>query len=341
MSIFPEIKKILIIRLRFTGDVLLTTPVIRTLRLHFPNAYIVYLTEKLYEDVLSGNPNLNKVLTLDFKSKFLSQIKLIRKIRKEKFDLIIDLFCNPRSALIVFLSGAKYRLGGNYRGRRYAYNIIFKGNATSAIDGYLNMLAEIGITSFEKELYFPLTAQSENFSLEFLKQNNINPDNLIVGLNPGASHPSKQWSYKKFAQLAEILINKYKAQIIIFEGPKEKGLSDKIAKIISHKVNVVKNINLKQLASIIKKCKVFITNDAGPMHISVAVGTKTIALFGQGEPEIWFPYNKKDGYIALQKKVDCSPCHLDNCDKESHRCMDLLTVDEVIESFSNILKLKC
>lgn len=339
MTILQGINKILIIRLRFMGDVLLTTPVIKSLHVNYPDAYISYLTEKNYFDVLSGNPYINEILTLDTDNKFLSQLELIMKIRKEKFDLVIDLFGNPRSALITFLSKARYRLGFEFRGRKYAYNIISdEKNIKSIIDVYLNTLKKIGIDHPGKELYFPITPQYENYALKYFSENSINSDKLIVGLNPGASHPSKQWGDKKFALLAEKLIERYNAQLIIFEGPKEKKLAGEIAKLINKKVSIAKDINLKQLGDLIKKCKVFITNDAGPMHIAAAVGTKTIALFGQGEPEIWFPYEEKNKFVALHEKVECSPCHLDICNQSIHKCMDLITVDKVIEAFDKLIK---
>ena len=115
--------RILLIQLRQIGDVLLTSPLAKILKELYPKSYIAFLAEKPSYDVLSGNPCIDEVIVLDkIKGDFYSTIESIQKVRSKNFDLVIDTFGNPRSALITFLSGAKYRMGFDYRGRKPSQN---------------------------------------------------------------------------------------------------------------------------------------------------------------------------------------------------------------------------
>ena len=116
---FNTVSTVLIIKPRAIGDVLLSTPVIENLKSLFPHIEIDFLCEHFAADVVKGNPFLRNVITFNKKQDF--TVSIVRRIRNNRYDVVIDLFCNPRTAFLTFVSGAKYRIGFPFRGRSYAY----------------------------------------------------------------------------------------------------------------------------------------------------------------------------------------------------------------------------
>jgi heptosyltransferase-2 len=110
---------------------------------------------------------------------------------------------------------------------------------------------------------------------------------------------------------------------------------------LKRRIYLLDSLNLRELASVLSLLDLYISNDCGPMHIAVAVGTKTIGIFGPGEEDIWFPYPESMGHKALRVDVECHPCHLDFCNREGEnymKCMKLLTVDMVLNEALKIMK---
>lgn len=336
--------KILITRLRFIGDIILTTPVIRAVRQKFPNSYIAYLADKNAITLLENNPYLNELIPFDFKWKLSEQIAFFKKLKGKKFDIVIDLFGNPRSAILSFLSGAKIRIGGEFGWRKFLYThpIPRTNERKNAIKFHLDYLKPLGINNvvnFKTEIF--LLEEEINWGKNYLKSKGLDPDKkIIVGLHPGATWPAKMWFKENFAKLADEITSNFKASIAITHNESETKLAYDVFNLSSKKdIVVLDTLNLRQLASVIANLNFYISNDSGPMHISVAVGTKTMALFGPGEEDIWFPYPETEGHRALRVDVECHPCHLDFCNKTGEnymKCMKLLTVEMVLNEFSKI-----
>lgn len=343
-------KKILITRLRFIGDVVLTTPVIRAVRKKFPDSYIAYLADKNAISLLENNPYLDELIPFDFSWNLKEQISFIKGLRSKKFDLVIDLFGNPRSAILSFLSGAKTRIGGKFGWRKYLYthSIPRSEERKNAIKFHLDYLKPIGITfdeplsreDMKTEIF--LNLDEKQWAKSYLKSKGVDLDKKIVGIHPGATWPAKMWFKENFAELADRIALKLNANIVITHSEKETGLAIEVFNLTSRKnIFVLDALNLRQLASVLSLLDLYISNDCGPMHISVAVGTKTIGIFGPGEEDIWFPYSNSEGHKALRIDVECHPCHLDFCNREGEnymKCMKLLTVDMVFNEVVKLLK---
>ncbi len=152
------VRKILLIKLRAVGDVLLSTIVTKNVRAAFPAARIDFLTEPPALDILRGNPNIDGALVYDLKVK--SPLAYIMDVRASSYDLVIDLFGNPRTALLTRLSGSRYRVGYDFRGRSYAYNIVVqpRGDRVHNTQFNLDAIESLGIPIIDRSLQFPLTA---------------------------------------------------------------------------------------------------------------------------------------------------------------------------------------
>lgn len=338
--------RILISRMKFIGDVVLTTPIIRSVRKACPEATIVYMGEKNAVSLLEHNPNLDEIIPYDFsRPTIFEQPRVAFELRRHKFDLAIDLFGNPRSALLTYLTRARVRVGPDRaaRGRLYTIRVNDDGRTKTAIDFHNQFIRAVGIepTSTKTEIFLTDDEKREaRIYLRWLDHENrpLDLTKPIIGIHPGASWPAKKWMPERFGELADMITAKLGVQIIMPAGP---GDGETIKTVMKHSFSNIKmlsNLPLRQLAAIITHCSLFIANDAGPMHIAAALGIPTIGLFGPGEENIWFPYSQQDGHIALRKDVSCHPCHLNVCNREGEgymECMKLLSVKEV---FSEVVR---
>lgn len=347
----PTYSRILLTRMKFIGDVVLTTPIIRSVRNAYPDAFIAYLGEKNAVSLLEHNPNLNEVIPFDFsRTTFIEQPRVVFHLRRRKFDLAIDLFNNPRSALLTYLSGANVRVGAERKGRGKLYTIQVNddGAPKTTIAFHNQFIHVVGIepTAHETEIFLTDDERREaRIYLQWLDHENTPLDMAkpIVGIHPGATWPAKKWLQERFAELADMLVAKLGVQVVMLAGPNDGETINTILKHSFSNIKVLKNLPLRQLGAIMTHCSLFIANDAGPMHIAAAVGTPTIGLFGPGEENIWFPYSSEDGHKALRKDVPCHPCHLDFCNREGEgymECMKLLSVREVFDAAAHSLRVK-
>lgn len=321
--------------MKYIGDVVLTTPVIRTLRDALPDAHITYLGDAKAVSLLEQNPYLNEIIPFDFsKDSFSYQLKMYRKMFTGKYDLTIDLYSNPRSALMTFATRAKVRIGGDSSGRGKLYTIRIKddGKLKSAIDYHYQSLAPLGIAPkyYDTEIF--LTKQERDDALSHMKSLGINPSKKNIAIHPGATWPNKVWLKENFAGLIARLVAESDVNILLSPGPEDDELMTYLRQDFHNRVFTLPLLPVRKLAAVLSHCTGFVSNDCGPMHIGVAVGAKTIGIFGPEPIEIWFPYDRSKGHIPLFKKIHCSPCRTTRCLRDAAgylECMRLITVDEV------------
>jgi lipopolysaccharide heptosyltransferase II len=333
-------KKILITRLKFIGDIVLTTPLIKTLKVNYPTSQLFYMAEKEAISLLMHNPDLSGLIPLDFNISIIEYLKFINKLRKYKFDIVIDLFGNPRSALLTFLSGAKVRIGGDFkcRGKLFTHRISESDDRKDQISYHLGFIENFGVQSLHKKTKIYLNSHEQDNALKILTATGIDVKSRMIGIYPGATWPAKRWFPEKFALLADDLYRDLNAQVVFFQGIKDSDIIKEIIGKSNWNHFYLDPQNLRTTANLISIMDVFISNDCGLMHIAPAVDTRTIGLFGPGEEDIWFPYLKEDGHIAIRKDIWCHPCHLDVCNRMD--CWKLLDISEVVEATGHVLKMK-
>lgn len=342
-------RRILISRMKFIGDIVLTTPVIRSVRLAFPDAYIAYLGDRAAVTLLEKNPSLNEIIPFDFsKPTLLEQPRVARLLRSRNFDLAIDLFGNPRSALLMYLSGAKGRVGPDRKGRGLLYTIRVgdDGRPKTAIAFHNQSLSAVGIEPVASRTEIFLTAQElEEGRGEIAgalgDPSFRDPGRRVIGIHPGATWPAKKWFPERFAELTDAIHEKHGIPVIMTAGPGDFASIEAVRTAVRTRIALIPQLPLRRLAAVIAGCSAYVSNDAGPMHIAVAVGTPTIGIFGPGEENIWFPYHRQDGHTALRRDVPCHPCHLDVCNRDGEgfmECMRLLAVAEVLSAVEQVLQ---
>ena len=146
----------------------------------------------------------------------------------------------------------------------------------------------------------------------------IDPRKPVVGLHAGATWPAKMWPAASFAELSSRLASELGAGIVLTQGPADRDLVGSVASGSSGNQKILPVMGLRDLASVLSCLDAYVANDSGPMHISAAVDTPTVGIFGPGEEDIWFPYVPPRyplRHVALRKDVPCHPCHLDFCNR--------------------------
>jgi len=321
-----EINKILLIKPRGIGDIVLSTIVLDNLSSCFPSAEIHYLVEEFAKQSVENNPLIKKIHTMQ-KTEFAYFVA--RRIRKEKYDLIIDMWSNPRSAQITFLSGAKYRLGYSYRGRRYAYNI--KANAgrgdVHSSEHNLELLKAIDVPITSKNIHYHINENSQIKADIFIKKSKL-INTTIIGIIPSGGWESKRCDAEKWIEICRELVDQFDVSLLLLWGPGDERDVEKIKNDLKDKIVVSPETDVDEMATLINNCDLIIANDSGPMHIAAALDVPTLGLFGPTDPKNHGPYNKSSAYI-IKDDLHCIICNKLTCPYD-HECMKELPVDKVM-----------
>lgn len=329
-----KIKKILCIKPRGIGDIVLSTIILENLKNYFINATIDYLTEDFAKEALSNNPFINKVISFNKKDFFL---KVALKIRKEKYDIVFDLWSNPKTAQITFFSGIKYRVGYAYRGRSYAYNIkatASRGGERHSAEHNLEILKPLNIPIISKNIHYYCKKENHENAKLFLMQNNFAGKN-IIGIIPSGGWESKRCPKEKWVEICEQLLKNFNVNIFILWGPGDEEDANFIKRNITERIMLIPETSIDEMSGYIKICSIIIANDSGPMHISAAMKIPTIGLFGPTNPKVHGPYGKN--CFTISSDVDCIACNLMKCEK-GKICFKEINTNEIISICKNYVK---
>ncbi len=339
-------QKILIIRTDRIGDVVLSTPIIKAARKKFPNAYLAMMVRPYAKDIILGNPYLDKIILYDkyktHKSIF-ATLKFALNLKREHFTTALILHPTNRVNWITFLARIPERIGWNKKcgfllTKKLPY-IKHKGEKHES-EYTMDLAKVIGIDGDRKDLFMPIREDARKSVTDFLTSCDVSNEDILIGIHPGASCPSKRWPIERFGQIADRIMKEFKCKVIILYGPGENNLAEAIKGAMKTSPIIAKNnFSVAELAVALKRCTLLVTNDNGPMHIATSVGTPVVAIFGRLQaglsPTRWGSLGEKDVY--LHKDVGCKECLAHNC-RLNFRCLEAISVDEVHEKASNLLK---
>ncbi len=343
------------------GDVLFTTPVIRAIRDNYPDAFIGYWCNERVEGLLKNNPHIDKIFAFsmgDFKrvrnesviestSKLL---KLLWNIKREKFEICLDFSSEHRYSLLAKILGIKRRVGFNYknRGRFLTDKIDTYGYSSKhVVEYYLDLLKPLGITPKDQNLELKITEINRAKAQSILTRLKVDPQELLIGIAPGAGGSwgkdaaLKHWPAIKYAQLAQEIVNNFKCKILLLGDEPERPIADIISAAVKGKViDLVGKTSLEELTAVIENLNILITNDGGPLHIAIALGVKTVSIFGPVDDLVYGPYPKSAKHIVIKEDVSCQPCYQDFktpiCDKD-RECLKNISVDRVSQAVRSLI----
>lgn len=335
----PEaFEKILIIEMFGIGDFVMASSTFRALRERYPLAKITLLAPPFFRDLAESCPYFDNIVFFEcpwpaqsvYKFNIKKLLKTIKCLRKEKFDIAIDLRGDLRNILFKFFLGAKFRAGYSIGAGSFLLTnkVPFDKNLKHQVEQNLNIAKFLGaeIKSSKPELWIENNNPYTNkllSTIEYKKQD------VLMGIHPGANWYARRWSPAKFRELIKRLNLFSDVKILLVVSPKEISLLKEIENSTLNVCSIITK-DLKELAILIRKCHLLICNDSAPMHIATAVGTPVIALFGPQEPALNGPYGNNN--VILRYKVECSPCTQDACQRPQNSCMDNIKVEQVYES---------
>lgn len=334
-------KRILIVNVNWIGDVIFSTPFIRAARQHYPDSFIACLLHPRCMDILQDNPRIDEIIVYDEEGahKSLSgKLKLIASLRKKRFDIAFILHRSFTKALIVFLAGVKERVGypTKRRGMFLTKLAQIPDEEVHKVEYFLNLARAYGIDARDGTYEFFVRDSDRKNIRRFLGENGIIDKDPLVVLCPGGNWGPKRWPTGNFARLADLVIEKLGARIVISGAKKDIALAENI-KSMMKTIPAVScgKTNLKELGALLERANLVVANDTGPMHLAVAMKTPVIALFGPTSPGLTGPYGQGH-YKVIWKNKECDvPCYDMTC--ADNRCMALITAEDVFKKAENML----
>ncbi len=336
--------KILLINIKYLGDLIVSTPGIRALRKHEPNAQIVFLLRKGYEEVLAYNPNVDKIISFDAGmkgnsgfNKIIEGIKFIKKIRNEKFNVVISMHPGDRTAFWAWFSGAKIRIAPLKQSFSFLFNRKVKvdEDSISYLDYYNKIIEEYTGSIESTQTDFFTSIDDEQWANQFFNENGITENNKIIAIHPGASEPTKIWPADNFIELINKLEKNKNVRIVLVEGPQDKFICENInSKFTGNEVVNFSSTNISKTCALLKRCNLLITHDTGTRHLAVAVKTPVLALVPEDNLSFWNFYHDVNSYNLITGKRFV-------VEKNSKRTgfLNGISVDDVYEKTIAILKL--
>ena len=330
-----EIKKILIRGVNWIGDSIITIPIVRTIRENFPDAFIGIIVKENLIPIWENVPYIDKIYKVEDKKS---------EIKSQKFDLGIVLPNSFSSALEMYLLNVKFRVGypTELRGIFLTDKVPVpqRFREKHLIEEYFDIIRFIDLKIKDKSLEFFIPDSIKSKMKDLLKSRGFVDKDIIIGVCPGATYgPAKMWFKERYIDLITKVIKKYNAKIIIIGSNVERELIRFLLKGIGFSDRIIssEDFNILESSALISYCKLFISNDTGPMHIAASLKIPVIGIFGSTNPIWTAPLGDKN--IVMYKKVKCSPCYKRKCKnkEKEYECFDLISVDDVINGINKLL----
>ena len=319
------VRRILLVRPRFLGDICLTLPALDAVRAAAPGARIAYLVEEEAAPLLESDPRVDERIVIGRRPGAAATARLVARLRGFAPDLALDFFCNPRTALWTWLSGARVRVGypnKGWRSRLYTHHA--HPRTLSAVGFHLASVAALGwpAPAGVPRLVIPAAARDAARA-----ELGLAADAALVGFHPGARWPTRQWSAANFAALAaRFLAGEPRGVALVTGAQSDEPLVAEVARALPReRVRAIVGWPIARFVALQSLCRAFVAGDTGPLHTAVAAGAPTLGLLSRNRPAMFFPYPERLGHRAYYARVECSPCDRDVCD--DLRCLKRLTMD--------------
>ena len=332
---------ILLIQLGDIGDVVLTFPAVQALRNHFPNARLVLCVREKARDLAADLPWINDLIVVDKQNRTVSdeifyQIDWFNRLRRFGFDLAIDLRTGTRGAAIAGLSGAGYRIGrfaddGRLWRNRLFHILVNPENERHeyAVQHNLNILAPLNLSANASRLLFPVPEYRKQRARHLFQDHHISPNRPVMAFHPFSLWSYKEWNPDACVRLIDYVQTRTRVQVVITGAPDERQRAmTLVQRCQTSPVNLAGLTGIGDLAGVLNLCQLFVGVDTAALHLSAAVGTPTIAIFGPSSPVSWAPRGRN--HRVVQKSLSCVPCRQKGChNREVSRCLQELTFEEV------------
>jgi ADP-heptose:LPS heptosyltransferase len=332
------VRRVLVLRHRAAGDLLLTTPALRALRAGLPGAEIDVLVSRGTEGLLVENPDVNRVLTLDRRSLW-SQGSRYAWLLRGGYDLVLDMVSNPRSALMTAMTRAPIRVGYDIPGRRRAYTVRVPREPLGpggpvvryAPEASLDLVRALGLEARGLSLTLRVSPEARTRTDAWLREAGLMARPVAACL-PSGTWPAKTWIPERFAGVMDSLHET--ADTLWLWGPGEEPLARQCARSMKNPSTLGPRAGWEDLAALLSRCAILVSNDSGPKHLAVALGVPTVTVFGPTNPGAWQP--PSGPHVAIEARgLACLHCNHTECPLPGDRhmrCMSDVSVSMVAES---------
>lgn len=360
MPDFPRGSRVLLIRLRSLGDIVLLTPSLRLLKRWRPDLRLSVAVESRFCDLLRGNPHVDEVMPLSGGkgwTRVKHQVRTVRDLRRKKFALAVNLHGGPASVFLTRFSGARWKVGfAHFRSRR-VYDFLVP-DARAILNQETVHTAEHHAAAFfwlglpreavpAAELYVSESARQvwQNQALRL----GLKPGQGYALIHPSALYSTKQWPAGRFAELGRYIEEEIGLAPVFSCGPGESQVLKDVESAFDRPIRRVEAPSLDQFIAAIGGCRLFIGNDSGPAHMAAALGRPLVVIFGSSNSRIWRPWagseafqisnNTGDTFRVVQNSFECNPCPGDRCYRYEHpECILSVRVEQVKSAVDSIFK---
>ena len=318
----------------------------QNLKAHYKGAKITLLVGSWARDIVINNPYIDEVICYDAPwfdknrrglSEFVKFVKLCAELHKHDYDIALDLRGDLRHILLMFWSGVRFRISFGITGGGFMLHkkIEYRDNVHS-LEHNLDLLRGINISIVNERLQLYSALKEKAFIKAFLQKNMIGEEDAFAVIHPFSRNISKNWLDERFAKLVAKLNKDYGMRIIVVGSGKDKKQIDKIIRLSGvDVVNAAESISLGALLELLGKADIFVGIDSAPSHIAALCHKPSVILYsGTNNPDEWALVSKNT--VIIQKDISCKRCERIDC--RDNICMDLISVDDVLEAVDKVLE---
>jgi lipopolysaccharide heptosyltransferase II len=354
--------RVLLIRLRLIGDVVLSTPVIRALRRAFPEARLTYLVERDSAPVVSGHPDLDEVIVAERTrgaARILDDLRLAWRLRRERFDVVIDMHGGPRSSWLTFATGAGQRIGYDMPGRQWMYtrtvprarelrprhSVVNQWDLLDAVEGWPGHQPD----PLRDAVAMVLDPAADDRIAGRLRSAGVSDDDQLIVIHVSASNPFRRWPEPAFAQVvAGLVAASPHRRVVLSSGPSDRQAADRIVtasrallpEAARAQVLEFGEFNLAELRALVARSRLFVGGDTGPLHVAATTATPIVAIYGPTLPARSTPW--RDPRIPSESielaDLECRPCDQRVCAPGDYRCLTTIKPADVLAAAERALK---
>lgn len=345
----PSGARILIIRLRSIGDVILLTPSLRLLKEWRPDFRISVAVESRFRELLEGNPDVDEILEPGAGAgfeKIAARWRAVRELRRRKFSLCLNLHGGPTSTLLARASGGRWKAGFEHFRSRGAYHVLIP-DARAILGQPTIHTAEHQASAFfylgmpRREIpraRIAVGPAHQGWWSEKRLEMGIGAPREYVVIHPTALYATKQWAPEHFAALGAFLERQTGLATVFSCGPGERAVLDTVERAAGSPLRRVEGAGLGEFAAVLAESRLFIGNDSGPAHMAAALGRPVVVIFGSSSSEIWGPWPRGAAGRVVQNYYDCNPCPGDRCYRfERPECILSVSFEQVRSAVEAVL----
>ncbi len=343
-------QRILCIKLKHIGDVLLMTPAIRALRRAWPETAIAALTPRGTEAILAGNPDLVGVFVHDPEAGIGGSWRTLRALRAFAPDLVLEMGQGDREAILGWLSGARRRVGyapgrsGRWRRALLTHLVPWNG-VQHTVETNLDLVRACGIPAEASRPVLVVSAEARARMAARLESARLGPGQPLVVVHPVSRWLFKAWPELSCAEVISHLVRRHGVAVAVTSGPEAREMEPAnrvLARVEACDsaglvINLVGRTTLPELAAVLERARLFIGVDSAPMHMAAALGVPIIALFGPSGEVSWGPWG--DGHVVVSSPYLCRPCGQDGClGSKRSDCLEAVSPQMVLEAAEPLLE---